>query len=120
MNDYNVLVGKSVKDIITDRRDNSFSIIFKDGTILEANVGYPDCCGYNEVDYFVDNGFDFNDNVVTKVEYSESEGYDADGYVQLGIFSNDLKINIEGNYGSGSGWNYGQYVELTIMVKDNE
>ena len=114
-----LLIGKSV--VSCEYKDDSTGIIeLNDGTKLEKSSNpYPDCCGYNDFSISVPDSFDFNDNVITKVTYS-CEDWSPQGSIELGIFSNNTEIKVEGDWGSGSGWDYGQFVELNVLLPDDK
>lgn len=109
---FEELIGKSVKSV--EEVDGDIEIVFTDGTKIMTEVGNPDCCGYNGIDVLVSEDFDFSDNFVTRVEYNEDERYGDGETVSLGIFSNNASINLEGSYGSGSGYYYGQFVSIEL------
>lgn len=119
MNDFKELIGKSVTGFEQVSECEAYLNI-SDGSRVEILCNdYCDCCGWNDFEVAIPEGFDFSDNVITKVDYNETEDhYDAAGVVTLGIFTNDAKINVEGAYGSGSGWGYGQFVTIAIAGKE--
>lgn len=53
-----------------------------------------------------------------KVDYVEEEdSCEASGTVTLGVFTNNATITVEGSYGSGSGWDYGQFVSIKLVTE---
>ena len=115
MNNYDELIGKSIVGMV--ETEYATKLMLNDGTSLVVSCDpEPDCCGWNDFEVTLPEGFDFTDNVITKVvDNSEEDPYGWAGTVSIGIFTNDSTINIEGEYGSGSGWGYGQYVEVEII-----
>lgn len=109
------LVGKSVIGF-EQLSETSAKLLISDGIELEVSCNpEPDCCGYNDFNVVIPDGFDFEDNIIVKVEdKSYDNGGEDSGNVSLGIFTNHLGINIEGYYGSGSGWSYGQFVDIQV------
>lgn len=119
MNDFKELIGKSVTGF-EQVSDCEAYLNISDGSRVEILCNdYCDCCGWNDFEVAIQEGFDFSDNVITKVDYNGAEDhYDVAGTVTLGIFTNDAKINVEGAFGSGSGWDYGQFVSIDIVNKE--
>lgn len=106
------MVGKRVIAIESDK------VRLHDGTVLKIKGDDGDCCGYGDFDIF-NNGFDFEDNVITKVvPESIDDCFEGTSSFIIGIFSNDKSITIDGATGSGSGWDYGQYIELELVIPD--
>lgn len=112
------LVGKSIVSAQESENGTTIELVLSDGgTIVAQCSEYVDCCGYNSIQLAMPDGFDFADNVITKVEHEGDNGTEAS--FKLGIFTSDTRmkeaeITLEGEAGSGTGWNYGQYVELLI------
>lgn len=119
MNDFKELIGKSVTGFEQVSESEAYLTI-SDGSRVEILCNdYCDCCGWNDFEVTIQEGFDFSDNVITKVDYNATgDHYDAAGVVKLGIFTNDAKINVEGAFGSGSGWSYGQFVSIAIIGRE--
>ena len=114
------LIGKSVTGYKYVSEDEAY-LELNDGSLLEVSCDpAPDCCGYNDFSVNIPDGFDFSDNVITKVEYEEVDGYGDEGSISVGIFTNDTRIDIEGEWGSGSGWSYGQFVSIECIVPNKE
>ncbi|UYB00665.1 hypothetical protein GMNKNHGO_00038 [Enterococcus phage vB_Efa29212_3e] len=115
MSNYDELIGKSVIALEYAEDGCEASLVLNDGSRLKVSCNpEPDCCGYNDFEVILPDGFDFTDNIITKVEDNSEECYGG-STVRIGIFTNDARIVIEGDYGSGSGWNYGEYVDVEIV-----
>jgi len=123
MSIFDDLVGLSVIGVDTSDENHQYLKI-SDGRLVQIETAPDyelDCCGYNEAKIKIPESFDFNDNVITKVEYNDNGKigeYDPTDYVHLGIFASNKVINIDGEAGSGSGWNYGQFVEIDVIAPE--
>lgn len=102
------LVGKRIEHIGLDY------LRLEDGTVLSIAGDYGDCCGYAEFE-FVTRGIDFEDNVITDVspDYMD-DYYSGEESFQITVFTHDESFDIEGEVGSGSGWDYGQCIKITV------
>lgn len=120
-NTFDYLIGKSITGLEV-KSDYEQYLLINDGSKLQITCAeYVDCCGYNDIEVTIPDGFDFNDNVITKIDFEEDEeGWGECGSVKLGIFANDKNITVEGSYGSGSGWGYGQFVEIEVIKPSKE
>lgn len=108
------LIGKRVIAIESDK------VRLHDGTVLKLKSENGDCCGYGEFE-ILNEGFDFEDNVITKVEPETiNDRFEGISSFTIGIFSNDKSIIIDGVTGSGTGWDYGQYIELELIIQRDE
>lgn len=114
---FNNLIGKSVVgfEFLNDCENY---LLISDGSKVKLECeSYPGCCGYNDFTVSIPEGFDFNDNIILNVKYQEEDydEYGCEGAVTLGIFTNRGDITTEGEFGSRSGWDYGQFVEFSIL-----
>lgn len=109
--DLTTLIGQSVTEI------GDTYIKLSSGLTLYLQGDNGDCCGYAEFDIDA-TGFDLEDNVITAVspEVIDTE-FSGIGSFAIGIFSNDTRISIQGETGSGSGWDYGQFVKLIVTTE---
>ena len=117
-NMFNTLIGKSIIGFESETEDKAWLLI-SDGSKVEIERNpEPDCCGGNDFTVDIPKEFDFNDNIIMKVDYVEEEdSCEASGTVTLGVFTNNATITVEGSYGSGSGWDYGQFVSIKLVTE---
>ena len=108
------LVGKRIEHVGQDY------LRLEDGTVLSMATDDGDCCGYASAE-IVNRGIDFDDNIITNVVPDHMDDYyGGEDSFQITVFTHDKSFDIEGETGSGSGWDYGQCIKITVTYGEDE
>jgi hypothetical protein len=100
------IISHGTEGLLVQKGDKLYDV-----TLYETPEHILDCCGYNY--WEVEDHIDLNDNVITKIEFDKYDEDDVD-HITLNVFTNIPAFEVHGEAGSGSGWDYGQCVDVEI------